>query len=231
MGAIKVNSRQRNHNIDIECCLRMRNQLIYKRNNYYKKTGKNFEFHCCYCNDLKTLNFIEPVNYTIEDTKFTCRECFNSEKSTIKCPNIKEFSPFSTIKPIKISKTQLIEKDYVIVDKDSDSEKTFTEEPTQKYSRENFDYDEDLKLFEIGEEFTNERQIERYQNEIEALKEQIESLKSQIERDDEDIKFYRNESNCSWKMCNKLVTEVIDLADELEKDKIVIGQRKRRNSV
>jgi len=208
----------------------MQSQLFYKKNNYYIKTGKKYDFHCCYCYNSKTLNFVEPVNYTIEDTKFTCRECFNSGKSTVKCPNIKGFSPFSTIKPTKISKTQLIEKDYVIINKDSDSEKTFTEEPIQKYSRENFDYDEDLKLFEIGEDFTNKRRIEKYQNEIDALNEQIESLKSQIERDDKDIEFYRNESNRSWKMCNKLITGIIDLADELEKDKIVTDQRNRRNS-
>jgi len=225
MGVIKVSFKQRYYNIDIKCCSRNQKQLIRQKKNYYEKTGKKFEFHCCFCYKLKTLNFIEPVDYKIENTKFTCKDCFNNGKSSV--VESHKFQLFSTIKPPieeeKIHKKQLphssFEDDYVIVNEDSDSEKTETNS------------NEDLKLFEIGEEFMNDRQIERYQNEIEALKVEVESLKSQINRDDEDIEFYRNESCHSWNLRAKLVTEIIDLADELAVNEIKKGKRYRRQSI
>lgn len=229
MGAIKVTFKQRNNNINVNCCPNKKNQIHSQRGNYQRKTGKIFKFHCCFCYELKTLNFVEPVNFTIENTKFTCKECFESNSSTILYPNFKGFYPFSTIKLHKsevkqinvenISQCEPIDEEYVIANEDSDSEKTETNS------------NEDLKLFEIGEEFMNDRQIERYQNEIEALKIEVESLKSQINRDDEDIEFYRNESCHSWNLRAKLVTEIIDLADELAVNEIKKGKRYRRQSI
>ena len=228
MGAIKVSFKQRYYNIDIECCSNIKKELERKQRNYHKKTGKNFKFHCCFCYQLKTLNFIEPVNHKNEETKFTCKECFKNRKSSV--INSQKFSLFSTIKPpqeakfneiqsppFKVNET-INEGDYVI-NENSDSEKTEVSS------------NEDLKLFEIGEEFTNDRRIEKYQNEIEILKNEVESLKLQLDRDDKDLEYYINESNRSWKMCNKLVTEIIDLVDELGNEEISRNKKYRRNSI
>lgn len=130
------------------------------------------------------------------------------------------------------------------------SEESSDSDEARTDTRSDISYNEDIRLFEIGEEFINERQIEKYQNENNFLKSEIKNLKEEIVNLESDVKWYRNNDQSNWIKCNKLLND-LELVRENEKklleklnnycrvvnfhtpnlaDRLVPPFRKRRNS-